>query len=690
MADRLNLDKIDAHVNIDFENRVVRSLKYRGVELCVRESAVFSVRLTDKTGKTVDYDSTKATAVKKLKFDGEYERYEFCGFLEDFSVIVLKRDNEQGFDLRFEVKNRTEKIIEHVEVLPIIFKPFEKNGGIGKLLFPYNEGALVEDNDLRSVSHLKYVEPDYPTITACGLFPNMLCSQFVAYLFGEHGLYVGAHDEVRSPKAIDYFAVDDEKNIKLQIRLYSGKGYGEDFAIDYDMVYRFFDGDWHDGADIYKIWLYENLPNGLKKIAENANLPEWYGDFPIILTYPVRGYNDMDEMTPNELFPYVNALPYVDKFAKETGAKIMVLLMHWEGTAPWAPPYVFPPYGGEEEFDKLFDALKERGHLLGVYCSGFSFTEQSNVLPSYDCKEILKDKETFKAFCAGRDGKVVKSTVCTGQRSGYDICVASDKGREILDQAYDPLFAKKLDYIQVLDQNHGGSQLFCFSNEHNHAPCVGAWMTVEMQKLLTEWNKKAGKTLLGCESASAEPFLPNLLFSDNRFELVHFIGKAVPLYAYLYHEFVHNFMGNQVSGLLLNASYLYRMAYSFVAGDMPTIVLNPKGFIQQKWGQRDFSEVPVEKDVLAFIKNMRDFYLENKQFMCYGNMIKPLAYKTNKIVFDCEYGRTYEDCEVLSTAYEFGGQKIQIFANYNLIAKTVEICGKEIEVQPLSIVKIKI
>ncbi|MBQ7374226.1 MAG: hypothetical protein IJW64_06700 [Clostridia bacterium] len=690
MIKNSNVKTPDCQVCLDFEKGLISSLNYKGVELCAKVSDIFAVRLTDKTGNIADYRSSQANSVKALKVGADIERYEYSGFAEDFSITVLIENVARGFNLRFAVKNFTNKIIEHIEVLPIVLKPFVKNGGIGQLLFPYNEGALIDDNDLRANSHLAYLEPDYPTITACGLFPNMLCTQFVAYTFGEQGLYVGAHDKIRSPKAIDYFAVDTEKNIKLQIRLYSGKGYGEDFETDYDMVYRFFDGDWHDGADIYKNWLYENLPNGLKKVSQNSDLPDWYHDFPIVLTYPVRGYNDMDKMIPNELFPYVNILPYVEKFSKETGAKIMVLLMHWEGTAPWAPPYVFPPFGGEDEFDKLFDALKEKGHLLGVYCSGFSFTEQSNILTSYDCKEILKDKEIFKAFCAGRDGKVLKSTVCTGQRSGYDICVASDKGREILDQAYDPLFAKKLDYIQVLDQNHGGSQLFCFSNEHNHPPCVGSWMTVEMQKLLSEWNKKAGKTLLGCETASAEPFLPNLLFSDNRFELAHFIGKAVPLYAYLYHEFAHNFMGNQVSGLLLNESYLYRMAYSFVAGDMPTIVLNAKGFIQQKWGQRDFTEVPIEKDVLTFIKNMREFYIENKQFTCYGNMIKPLAYETGEVTFDCEYGRKYTDKEVLSTAYEFGGEKIQIFANYNLTAKTVNVGGKEVEIQPLSVVKINI
>lgn len=682
---RLTNTASDVNIELDFPKGTICSLSYRGEEILAKESELFSIRLTDRQGNTVVYSSAQARLIGVK--GGERIEAVYSDFPEPITVTVFIAVKKMGFAVRFAVQNGTDKIVEHIEVCPIVVKPFVKNGGIGRMLFPYNEGVLVENDDLRSPSHLRHLEPDYPTITACGLFPNMLCSQFLSYLFKGQGLYIGAHDEARAPKELDYYAIDDEKNIKIEIRLYSGKGYGEDFTTDFDMVYSFFDGEWQDGAEIYKKWFCEHLPNGLKKVEENKDLPAWYHDFPIILTYPVRGYHDMDEMFPNELFPYVNILPYVDKFSKATGARVMVLLMHWEGTAPWAPPYVFPPFGGEEAFDELFDALKEKGHLLGVYCSGFSFTEQSNIIPSYNCKEILKDKETFKAFCAGRDGVVRRSTVCEGQRSGYDICVGSDKGREILNEAYQPLFDKKLDYVQILDQNHGGSQLFCFSNEHNHPPCVGKWMTTEMQGLLAEWNEKAGKTLLGCESAASEAFLPNLLFSDNRFELTHFIGKAVPLYAYLYHEFLHNFMGNQVSGLLLGDSFLYRLAYSFAAGDMPTLILHPKGKLLSKWGQRDLDNLPVEEDVLAFIKNLREFYLENLAFLCYGNMVKPCPYETGEVTYDCEYGRSYVAEEVLTSAFEYGGQKIQIFVNYHSEDKTISFMGEKITVKALSVCK---
>ena len=53
------------------------------------------------------------------------------------------------------------------------------------------------------------------------------------------------------------------------------------------------------------------------------------------MTYPVRGHVDLGDMTPNELYPYTNALPILDDLTKAFDSKVMALLMHWEGSAPW-------------------------------------------------------------------------------------------------------------------------------------------------------------------------------------------------------------------------------------------------------------------------------------------------------------------------------------------------------------------
>ena len=149
-------------------------------------------------------------------------------------------------------------------------------------------------------------------------------------------------------------------------------------------------------------------------------------------------------------------------------------------------------------------------------------------------------------------------------------------------------------------------------------------MTENMQSLLSDWNHAAPHMLFGCESAAAEPFIGNLLFSDNRYELNHYIGRPVPLYAYLYHEYLHNFMGNQVASPLAchTDTLCAQLAYSFTAGDCMTLVMLPGGELLPFWGYNEQWHPDKEK-VLRFIKNLMRFYTEEaKPYLLFGRLEK--------------------------------------------------------------------
>ena len=670
-------------LTVDFSAGHLTSLRIGGKERVCAPTALWRLRLRDLDGNATVYSAYDATAITPTEDGAIYAGFALAGLC----VQVHLAEKQGSAAWRAEVRGLDQgHVVEWLD-FPLVSLPALKEnnreGNGGTILYPYNEGALISNNDHRNMTDFRHWEPEYPSLGCYGVFPNMICSQMQAYLWEDAGLYFGAHDPSRGVKGIDFYA--ENGGITMQMRLFCGVEFGQDFVMDYDIVWRATDARWESAAEIYREWFETALPPRAKKIKENDALPAWYAESPLVVTYCVRGVHDMDEMAPNALFPYTNALPLLERIKSQAQTKLMVLLMHWEGTAPWAPPYVWPPYGGVDNFTAFKDALHAQGDLLGVYCSGFGYTLKSNLVDDYDCSEICEREGLTAGMCAGPDGKVAISRICTGQRKGYDICPASEVGHDILAKAYEPLFESGIDYAQILDQNHGGGQYFCYSREHGHPPVPGAWMTANMQSMLTEWNGKAGNMLLGCESAAAEPFMGNLLMSDNRFELNYHIGVPVPLYAYLYHEYLRNFMGNQVSCPFGNDqdTFCYRVGYSIAAGDLMTLVLTPDGQLMTNWGNHDFSRLPDREKALDLVANLCRFYREGAgKYLHNGRMIPALPITCGQKAFFMEwYGRDCIIPSVYTTAWlADDGTKAQIFVNPGDAPETVTVEGREITI----------
>ena len=672
-------------IAVDFQSGHIHSLVINSKERLVSRHPIFKLSLRDSNGSQYLFSTFDALNCAETEDGASYEGFENKEYgisFPNLCVRIYLTIEQDEIAWRVAIDHHDPSyLVEWVEI-PLVSLPKlrenNENGNGGTILFPYNEGVLVSNSNYR-----RHKPAQYPSDARSGVFPNMVCSQMLAYLWDDAGLYIGTHDESRGVKVIDFYEENDA--ITIQLRLYCGVEFGQEYESDFPIVWAVTDGRWESAAERYRQWFESALPNGVKKIMENPALPSWYEDSPLIVSYPVRGIHDMDEMSPNALYPYTNALPLIKEIQDKTDSRIMVLLMHWEGTAPWAPPHVWPPYGGVENFNEFMSALHKNKNLLGVYCSGFGYTIQSNLISDYNMQEEYDQKGLVRGMCAGPDGVVAISNICTGQRSGYDVCPASEVGRKLLDEAYQPLFDSDLDYVQILDQNHGGGQYFCYSKDHGHPPVPGTWMTKNMQEMLTDWNQKSKGALFGCESAAAEPFIGNLQFSDNRFEINYPFGRSVPMYAYIYHEYVRNFMGNQVGSPFVfdPDSLLYRIAYSFSAGDAMTIVLTPDGDVNSYWGNRDFSKLPNKEKVLTFIRNLTHFYKEEaKPYLYAGRMIASPQVDCKTVSYTIEkYGNVYDRIlpALLSTAWESpDGKRALILVNPHNEEITATVDGKTI------------
>ncbi len=691
-------------ISIDFEAGRIAALSLNGAARLGGNAPLFRLGLRHTDGGLEVLSAYDARAFEPLSGSdgGVYRGFEkYPELTVTASVRIAAASGELEWEIAVD-RVPAGLVAEWVEYPQLILPPTADNntaGNGGRILLPYNEGVLISDAVLRQRTDFRHFEPEYPSLGCYSVFPNMLCSQFMAYLWDDAGLYIGAHDPERGFKQIDFYPVDG--GVAMQLRLYTGTDPGEAYRTGFPIVWAAVDGQWQSAAERYRRWFETHLPPDVRKLADNADLPDWYADLPLVVTYPVRGVHDMDEMTPNKLYPYANALPVLEDIAAAADSRLLVLLMHWEGTAPWAPPYVWPPFGGEAEFNAFRDALHARDMLLGVYCSGFGYTDKSNLIDSYDRREEFAAEGLAGAMCAGPDGIVRKSRICTGQRSGYDTCPASETGRAILNEAYAPLFDSGLDYAQILDQNHGGGQYLCYSRTHGHPAAPGPWMTANMRALLSDWSRRAGarsaadgrsaagRMLLGCESAAAEPFMGSLPFSDNRFELNYFYGTPVPLYSYVYHEYIRNFMGNQCCLPLPIAEDTLRdrIAYAFCAGDVPTLVLTPEGELSPAWSTRDFSHLPDKDAALRFIANLTLFYREEaKPYLYGGRMIAPLPLECAGREVECLYwGHRVTLPAVCTTAWEAAdGSRAQLVVNPGLSPATFTLGGNRYTLEALA------
>lgn len=658
------------------KNAEIQSLKFDGKEYIGAVLPLFNIAFRDKSGPQTRINSSEMVNTVSFKSENCLKYiFEKENIKVSVSVAIC---NEISWNI--DIGGEFEEVIEWVDFPQIaVVDDFSDRNGTSKALWGFNEGTLIENMDDREKS-LQYFEPEYPCKGIMGVFPAIVETQFMAYYNEHSGMYIASHDPDNNLKGINIYRKNG--GVKLEYRHFTGSDFKKSYKMPYPMIIRFFHGDWHDACEIYRTWFCSLSKKEFVPIEKNKSLPEWYSSSPVVITYPVRGKHDTDIMNPNKLFPYINIMPHVERFEKVFNSKIMVLLMHWEGTAPWAPPIVWPPYGGEEELSKLIDELHKRGDILGVYTSGLGWTINSNLTYDYNTREYFDKHHLEKEMCLSPQQTLPYSNICTSQRSGYDMCPTRDFTKNIIKEQVSYMINAGIDYVQLLDQNHGGTSYFCYSHEHNHPPVPGKWQVDAVRELLSEINDKSEKVLFGCESAAAESYIPNLLFNDNRFNLAYYIGKPVPAYAYVYHEYINNFLGNQVCvdwEIDTNRSpesFYERIAYSFCAGDMLTCVITEDGKIDWNWGKKDRTRpVPNQKNCETLIRNLNFWRTSlGKKYLHTGKMITPNLVKCNTLTIWRTNNSFLTVPKVHTSAWQAtDGNIAQFLANYTDKPETVQI-----------------
>ncbi len=650
---------------------------------------LFKLRLRDDMGVATDFSSLQSSTVRFSRNDGEKNQaievvVEFLQIDKKPLDVTVNIHCPLDSPLTYwtlKVKNGTGLWLENID-FPMVVVPDDlpNSGGDSRIFWPGDEGVVVEDSNLREKSWLRWQPIEHPTMGWNGVYPGPAQMQFMAYYTPRAGLYFAAHDPQGTPKGVE-FHKHPLGGIYLDFRLFPGPVCETEYTLPYPMVLGTFQGDWHDAAEIYRNWWEHSAMFKPPRLEENKVIPDWFFKSPVIVMYPVRGTRDLGvEMTPNpEYYPYTNALPILQKYAEDLNTSVMALLMHWEGSAPWAPPYVWPPYGDFQNFSRFCEELHKSGNLIGLYASGVAYTIKSNTDPNYDMTKEFNEKRVVQYVTYAPDGKPAENGTCAGpnaQRIGYDLCPTNEWVKEVVVNEIAKIVPHQIDYLQYFDQNLGGNCYRCYARHHGHAPGPGLWQTESMKDLYRRiWeliNQSGYKMLIGCEANAAEPFIPYLLFNDSRSTLGLAIGVPVPAYGYVFHEYLNNFMGNQnaTSNFIDEEKCPYnlhqRVAISFVQGDILSLNLHKDGKIAWEWSSTPWDKGPDQDQILTLVRNLNNWRKDKgHNYLFFGRMMKPFDYSGDKDVpFITPRNDTIHFRSILTCRWKYKDHSAQFLVNY--------------------------
>ena len=254
----MNLSTKNITIAINAEMGYISSMLINGAERCADICPLFVVRICDKNGNFYYLKSTEA-----ISHALDSDSIIYTGFGDTFPNVSIKVTVKAKESILWWVSVYSvpdEYAVEWVEIPKICLRRLIDNDPLGgRIIFPYDEGILLTDESL-----LPRYEPEFPMSGAYFIFPNKVCSQFMAYLFENDGLYIGAHDTKRGFKGVDFYR--DGNGISLQMRLYTGANFGEDYTSDFPIVWRVCGPDWKSAAEIYREWLENNLPRNMVPI----------------------------------------------------------------------------------------------------------------------------------------------------------------------------------------------------------------------------------------------------------------------------------------------------------------------------------------------------------------------------------------------------------------------------------------
>lgn len=543
-------------------------------------------------------------------------------------TCLIRTDPEKPLSYwGLEIKNASAFAIRSVEY-PVIrsILPLSGNGSNDRILMPKADGYLLPSPLVQEW------EGDYPFRRynqrfgypgEGRQFPENLCAQVLAYYDDLGGLYIATYDGEGHPKRLGPIQVHTDHSSTIDfspVHIFPELP-GKDRILPYETVVGCFEGDWQDAADMYKSWSITQ-PWCSKTLVERTDVPEWIKAGAYFFNFRLRNQEDRER--------FLARVPdYLEMWRNYLGMPLVAMMVGWEKHGEWLGPDYFPPYGGEN-FAEMCRALRRKGmYPFPFGLSGLKLPIRKRIGRDWPQPELAIDYDNRSYFekhytqhaAIDRNGNVIKDSSISSWDGlhGY-ACVRTKQAREQLLEASCLLVKEYNSVVIQADQIFGGAVSECYSPDHEHPMGRGRWQVQSLKEIYADMRSQA--KALNPDFALSQEFPSELYIQD--LDVCH--GRVsdqprgmwgVPLFAYLYHEYLSCYGGDWSSLLPDNTCGVYVQANNFVFGSQCA------GTPQTPYiDVRNSEPDGCRPETLQMAKQTCALFQSFTQYLVYGKMLK--------------------------------------------------------------------
>ena len=433
-----------------------------------------------------------------------------------------------------------------------------------------NPFPVIDGIPVKSGTGPDRLKPGFGNIS--GVSPGMAAIQMMLYYNDKAGLYIATYDACGYVKS---FAVGVDSIIGGDPAMSVSHMPQRGSEIVYDTVLGTFEGDWYDGANIYKKWARKQEWSAV--LMKDRRQPHWMRKGFAVFQMSNYGlpklemWNTMDSIAE-----------YVNEVSDRAGVPIAALVFNFEGSGGWTGPIgIFPPREGNEAFSKAMKKLIDAGNLGFVYIPYGMWYAEIPYSEHFSSTSELYDKASHYAVRNEYDNVKINSWGGYSWNS-VNLCPAGD-GLYNLTMG----IIKKLAYLGCkiiqLDNWPLSGPYDCYSGKHGHPKGLGRWWTEEYIRITREIldeSYKIDPELAITSECISEQFMQCVHLYDQRAGNQEYFGHwitgapagadLIPLFNYVYNPVVGSYLAAYPECALPETAYWLRsVSKSICQGVIP-------------------------------------------------------------------------------------------------------------------------